>query len=126
MQGSIPDGSAIRLFPYQDTLGIAEGIETAISAYAIFGIPTWAAISAAMLVKWTPPHIVRKVYVFGDNDDSFTGQLAAYRLGWALKNNKPLDVVRVIIPDIRGADWNDVLRLHGSTEARLMYKDKLE
>ena len=126
MQGSIPDGSAIRLFPYQDTLGIAEGIETAISAYAIFGVPTWASISAAMLVKWTPPSVVKRVYIFGDNDDSFTGQLAAYRLGWALKNNKTLDVVRVMIPDIRGADWNDVLRLHGSTEARLMYKDKLE
>lgn len=126
MQGSIPDGSAIRLFAYQDTLGIAEGIETAISAYAIFGIPTWASISAAMLVKWTPPSVVKRVYIFGDNDDSFTGQLAAYRLGWALKNNKTLDVVRVMIPDIRGVDWNDVLRLYGSTEARLMYKDKLE
>ena len=126
MQGALPDGAAIRLFPYQESIGVAEGIETAISCFAIFGIPTWAAISSAMLVKWTPPSVVKRVYIFGDNDDSLTGQLAAYRLGWALKNNKTLDVVRVMIPDIRGADWNDVLRLHGSTEARLMYKDKLD
>ena len=126
MQGSLPEGAAIRLFPYQESIGVAEGIETAISCFAIFGIPTWAAISSAMLVKWTPPSVVKRVYIFGDNDDSLTGQLAAYRLGWALKNNKTLDVVRVMIPDIRGADWNDVLRLHGSTEARLMYKDKLD
>ena len=126
MQGSLPDGSAIRLFPYQDVIGITEGIETAISCFSIFGIPTWAAISAAMLVKWTPPAVVKRVYIFGDNDANFTGQLAAYRLGWKLRNNPSFDIVRVVIPEIRGADWNDILTMHGSVEAREMVKDKLE
>ena len=129
MQGSIPDGSAIRLFPYQESLGITEGIETAISCFAIFGIPTWAAISAAMLVKWTPPAVVKRVYIFGDNDANFVGHLSAYRLGWKLQNDpkfKHIEVVRVIVPDIRGADWNDILTLHGSETAREMTKGKLE
>jgi len=127
MQGSIPDGSAIRLFPYQDTLGIAEGIETAISVYAIFGIPTWASISAAMMVKWSPPAPVRKVYIFSDNDKGFAGQAAAYRLGYQLANsNAKYEIVKVVVPDITGADWNDVLTLHGSEAARALVTGKIE
>jgi len=127
MQGSIPDGSAIRLFPYQDTLGIAEGIETAISAYAIFGIPTWASISSSMMVKWLPPAPVRKVYIFSDNDKGFAGQAAAYRLGYQLAHsNAKYEIVKVVVPDITGADWNDVLTLLGSEKARELVKGKME
>ena len=39
-------GAAVRLFEPTDTLGLAEGIETAIAAHELFGVPTWAAISA--------------------------------------------------------------------------------
>ena len=127
MQGSIPEKSAIRLFPYQDTLGIAEGIETAISAYAIFGIPTWAAISAAMMAKWVPPEPVRKVYIFSDNDKGFAGQAAAYRLGYQLANSSAkYEIVEVVVPDVRGADWNDILTLYGSEKARELVKGKLD
>ena len=46
MLGSVADG-AVRLFPIgDDHLGIAEGIETALAAKAIFGVPVWAALSA--------------------------------------------------------------------------------
>jgi len=40
MLGSVADG-AVRLFPIGDDgeLGIAEGIETALAAHAIFAIP---------------------------------------------------------------------------------------
>jgi putative DNA primase/helicase len=124
MPGPIPDGSAIRLFTFTDTLGIAEGIETAISCFALFGIPTWAAVSAAMLVKWEPPETVQKVYIFGDNDQSFTGQLAAYRLGWRLRNNSKYEIVQVMIPDVTGADWNDILTIHGTQNAKELYKLK--
>lgn len=126
MAGTISDGSAIRLFPYTDTLGIAEGIETAISCFALFNIPTWAAVSAAMLVKWVPPSVIRKVYIFADNDKGFTGQLAAYRLGWTLQSKGQFDLVRVIVPDITGADWNDILTMFGSANAKDMVKGKLD
>jgi putative DNA primase/helicase len=32
---------AIRMFPVSSTLGIAEGIETALSCYQIYGVNTW-------------------------------------------------------------------------------------
>ena len=121
--GTLPPASAIRLLPYEESLGIAEGIETAISAWAIFGIPTWAAISANMLEKWEPPQIVKKVYVFGDNDHNFVGQLSAYRLAYRLRQNDKFDEVRVVIPNIRGADWNDLLSLHGTQDARKMVSE---
>jgi putative DNA primase/helicase len=116
--GSLPSGSAIRLEPYEESIGIAEGIETAISAWAAFNIPTWAAISANGLEKWEPPKAVKKVFIFGDNDHSFTGQLAAYRLAHRLRQNEKLEIVKVVIPNIVGADWCDVLMLLGTEKAR--------
>jgi putative DNA primase/helicase len=119
--GSMPEGSAIRLMPYETQIGVAEGIETAISAYAIFGIPTWAAVTAGGLEKWKPPEICTTVWVFGDNDKTYTGQLAAYRLAWKLAQLEQFEVVKVAIPEILGADWNDVLKLFGTQDAKKRY-----
>lgn len=116
--GPFPAGAAIRLEPYEESLGIAEGIETAISAWATFNIPTWAAISAGGLEKWEPPKAVKKVFIFGDNDHNFVGQLAAYRLAHRLRQNDKLEIVKVVIPNIVGADWCDVLMLLGTEKAR--------
>ena len=121
--GQIPSGSAIRLEPYEEAIGIAEGIETAISAWAIFGIPTWAAISANMLEKWEPPKAVKSVYIFGDNDHNFVGQLAAYRLAHRLRQLDRLDGVKVVIPNVTGADWNDILTLHGTQDAKRLVQE---
>ena len=88
MMGAMPSGAAVRLAPYTDVLGIAEGIETALSATALFGVPTWAALTAGLLQKWTPPKDVRTIYVFGDNDSQHTGQAAAYSLAHRLKAGK--------------------------------------
>lgn len=119
MAGSIPDGSAIRLQPYQNILGIAEGIETAFSASAIFDVPVWAAISAAIMVKWQPPEMVEKIIIFGDNDHNYVGQLSAYKLAYYLAKTYPDQYeLTVAIPNIRGADWNDVLQIHGLETAR--------
>ena len=48
---------SVRLAPIGEDghLGIAEGIETALSAQAIFGVPTWAALSADGLRRWRWP-----------------------------------------------------------------------
>ena len=56
MLGSVADG-AVRLFPIgvDGHLGIAEGIETALAAQAMFGIPVWAALSADGLARWQWP-----------------------------------------------------------------------
>lgn len=88
-------------------LGIAEGIETALSSAQLFRIPVWAGVSAYGLEQFVPPSDVRNVYVFADNDESQTGQDAAARLSERLIR---LGLnVRIHIPPVPG-DWNDVLQ----------------
>lgn len=109
MPGEIPDGSAIRLSTYHHTrLGIAEGIETALAAAARFDMPVWAAINATMLAKWEPPQDVNEVTIFADNDDSLTGQAAAFVLGRRLRLRRRI-AVRVEIPPAVGTDWADMM-----------------
>lgn len=105
MPGSIPPGSAVRLFAASQTLGICEGIETAFAASKRFGLPVWSAIDAGKLVKWQPPEGCKSVVVFGDNDRTFTGQAAAFTLANRLAV-KGFDV-SVQIPEQEGTDWAD-------------------
>ncbi len=109
MPGPLPNGSAIRLFSVSgDTLGIAEGLETALAAADRFGIPVWSAINATMLTKWVPPPEVCEVWVFGDNDAKFGGQAAAFSLAHKLTARFGLRV-QVHVPDETGHDWADGL-----------------
>ena len=108
MPCEIPDGACVQLSEYQGgPLGIAEGIETALSASHLFNIPVWAALNAAMLQKWTAPEGCKEVAVFGDNDATFTGQAAAYALARKIKLQGIEATVH--IPDQIGTDWNDEL-----------------
>ena len=107
MPGSLPDGACVQLCDYTGgALGIAEGIETAMSASALYEMPVWAAINSAMLAKWVPPEGCEEVAVFGDNDPKFGGQAAAYSLAHRL-GVKGIDV-SVHIPPTPGTDWNDI------------------
>jgi putative DNA primase/helicase len=108
MAGKLPEGASIKLHkPSPQGLGIAEGIGTALSASVLFNVPVWAAISAPLLKKWRPPMGVQKVIIFGDNDENFTGQEAAYSLARSLSGDVEVEVK---IPSIPGWDWNDVQR----------------
>ncbi|MGO4337828.1 toprim domain-containing protein [Labrys sp. KB_33_2] len=106
MQGTVPKGSAVRLAEYTDELGIAEGIETAFAATTLFGVPTWAALTAGFLSEWIPPAGLKRIVIFGDNDASFTGQAAAFALAKRLRNAGL--VVDVEIPKHIDTDWDDV------------------
>lgn len=106
MPGPLPDGACVMLSEYAGgPLGIAEGIETAMSASALFGIPVWAAISANMLAKWLPPEGCGEVAIFGDNDPGFAGQAAAYTLAQRL-SARNIEVT-VSIPRVVGSDFAD-------------------
>lgn len=104
MAGTIKTG-AIRLAPMAECLGLAEGIETALRASVLFDMPVWAAISAGGMRDWEAPEGLRHLIVFGDNDENFTGQTAAYSLAnrLSLKGIK----TEVRIPAKTGADWAD-------------------
>lgn len=103
--GSMPAGSAVRLSAHSGTLGIAEGIETALCAAKRFGVPVWSATCLNVLEKWTPPEGVKKVWIFGDNDTHGGGQIAAWRLYERLLKSGIEALVR--IPDLPGTDWAD-------------------
>jgi len=108
--GPIPVGGAVRLAPSAETMGIAEGIETALAASIIHGIPVWAACDAGGLMKWQPPETARAVIVFADNDEHFRGQAAAFALANRLKSNTRLGLtVEVRIPELVNTDWCDML-----------------
>ena len=106
MQGLPLAGAAIRLTPISRTLGIAEGIETAIAAAELFEVPVWSCISTAGIESFEPPEGVEHVVIFADHDQNFAGQAAAYRAAHrlALKGCE----VEVCIPPTAG-DWLDEL-----------------
>lgn len=117
MPGSLPDGASVMLSDWTESgpLGIAEGIETAMAASAIFDIPVWAAINSRMLEKWLPPAGCEEVVIFGDNDAKFGGQAAAYTLAHRVAV-KGLPV-SVQIPPLPDDDWADVwARKHESKQ----------
>lgn len=109
MEGETPAGSAVRLNPpVNGRLGVAEGIETALSAAKLFDVPCWATIHSAGLERFTPPDGVTELMIFGDNDQKYGGQASAYRLAHRMACIEMH--VTISIPDSPGEDWNDVLR----------------
>lgn len=116
--GRLPDGGAVRLtrpdpvLAHSQALGIAEGVETALAATALYGIPCWAALNAGRLKVWEPPEHVTEVVIFGDNDIKHDGQASAYALAQRLSTRQKRPITtQVMIPADIGTDWNDVLQL---------------
>lgn len=101
-------GGAVRIGPKPDTeLGFAEGIETAMAAYVMTGLPVWAALGCSNLEKMLRlPASIKRVVVFADNDAQFAGQKAAYALAHALSLRQVQ--VQVRVPEQTGTDWLDV------------------
>jgi putative DNA primase/helicase len=106
MPGKEISGGAIRLAPASRRLGIAEGIETALAASELFGLPVWSCISAHGIESFVPPEGVDMVVIFADNDATFTGHRAAYAAAFRLKQQGI--AVEVRIPE-RVGDWLDDL-----------------
>jgi putative DNA primase/helicase len=108
-------GAAIRLFAPDDNglgdggkrLAVAEGIETAIAAHMMSGLPVWACVSAFGLEHVVLPPDVTDLWVFADKDRSNTGRAAGMSL---LRRAMAAGVrVRFLDPDEWDTDWCDVL-----------------
>ncbi len=98
-------GCAVRLMPATDVLGIAEGIETALSAAALDSGPVWAALNTSLLARFEPPSSVTQLRIYSDRDEP--GLTAVCRLMERLQGRLPLEV-RIPAPPAK--DWNDVLK----------------
>ena len=100
-------GSAIRLTQVEEIIGIAEGIENAMSVMITHNQSCWSVLNANCMESFVPPEGVKKVIIYGDNDANYTGQKSAYTLANKLMlKNIDTDVV---IPTVAGEDFNDIL-----------------
>ncbi|HED4145174.1 DUF7146 domain-containing protein [Raoultella planticola] len=99
---------AIRLFPVASTLGIAEGIETALSCHQITKCHTWATMNTAFMKKFRVPAGVKNLIIFADADSNAAGLAAAHVCAEAnLKAKNDLETVSVRWP--KQGDFNDLL-----------------
>jgi putative DNA primase/helicase len=98
-------GGSVRLGPVSATLGLAEGIETGLSAMQLFDIPVWCSLGSrhhqVML-----PESVRRVVVFSDNGQA--GQRAAMAAVNVFTNQGRWVTLR--FPSDEYGDWNDFLQ----------------
>jgi len=100
------EGCAVRLLPVTgNILGIAEGIETALSAAVLDDVPVWAALTTSLLSKFEPPPGVLRLRVYADRDEA--GLMAALKLFERLQGRVALEIR---IPSAPAKDWNDVLQ----------------
>ena len=99
------EGCAVRLTPIAgDVMGAAEGLETALSAAAIDGIPVWAALNTSLLSRFEPPPGVTTLRLYADRDEA--GLTAALKLFERLQSRVR---VEIRIPTAPAKDWNDAL-----------------
>lgn len=101
-------GAAVRLGAAGDTLGLAEGVETALSVAQLYGVTCWATCGAQRFASIALPSTVRHVVVFADDDEKGTSVEAAQRAAATLKAEGLGVTIR--IPPQGFKDYNDVLR----------------
>ncbi|CAK0742235.1 DNA primase [Azospirillaceae bacterium] len=95
---------AVRLAPAGETLGLAEGIETALSAQELYRLPVWAMLGSN-LSRADLPEPVRTVVLFADRGQA--GEQAAARARETFLKQRCK--VSVCFPEI-GKDFNDELK----------------
>jgi hypothetical protein len=102
--GLMGDG-AVRLAPARRILGIAEGIESGLSAMQYWSLPVWVSCGAWRMDRLWVPDIVEKIIIFGDNGEA--GHEAAHKAALAYHaRGLQCDIE---FPPEEFADWNDVL-----------------
>ena len=101
---------AIKLAAASSVLGIAEGIETALSAAQLYKLPVWATMNSGFLEKFIAPTGVKKLYIFADNDSNGTGLAAAFVCGKKnILNSNDVESVVIRWPE-KLNDFNDLIQ----------------
>jgi putative DNA primase/helicase len=106
--GHRKQGGVIRLWPDEGMttgLGIAEGIETALSlAHAM--APVWACIDAGNLAAFPVLDGIEALTIAADNDEAGIAAARACARRWAHAGRE----VRIVIPNANKSDLNDMAR----------------
>jgi putative DNA primase/helicase len=113
---------AIRLFEPTDTLGVAEGIETALSATQLSKIPCWSLMNTAIMKAFKAPNAVKTLIIFADNDRHGAGMAAA--MTCANKNilaNNDVETVFVRWNEDHGVDFNDMVKMNNKKYLELKF-----
>jgi len=97
---------AVRLCPSSEQmLGWAEGIENAIAATQLTGIPCWATLGTERFARVALPPSVKHLVLFLDNDP---GGRRAESLARKAYRGAAVEI-EACYPEVPGSDWNDVL-----------------
>lgn len=98
-------GAAVMLAPVAPVMGIAEGIETAMSAAKLFGIPVWAALSSASLANLPLMAGLDGLVIMADHDRAGldAAKFCAARYAAASIDSE------IRYPRQPNTDWNDYL-----------------
>jgi hypothetical protein len=112
-------GGAVRLAEVgeQNVVGVAEGIETALSVMAACpDLPVWAALSDSGVKHVVLPPDIQSVVILADQDVSGAGLRAAETLAERLVAQER--GVHIAVPSRMGEDFNDLLLREGPSGVR--------
>ena len=101
-----PGRGAVLLAAATEVLGLAEGVESALSAMILLGLPVWATLGSERFPHVALPTSVTRLILLPDND-------RAGRIGAAKASEVhvlPGRTIETIWPPAGFNDWNDVLR----------------
>ena len=115
MLGDMENG-AVRLAEMGEDgrLGVAEGIETALAASALYGLPVWAATAAPFMagtdrtgqwIGFVPPPGCKALYIFAD-----AGEAGMKVAKWLLEVATEHGLPAVIVEPVGGDDFNHDLQ----------------
>lgn len=113
-------GCAIKLWHPGKTLGLAEGLETAMAARAIARIPVWSTVSASLLESVELPKVVKHVVIWADKDrfkrpkdglhpGEYSAMVAAKRFEEEGRTVEILLPELELLPEDKSIDWLDVM-----------------
>jgi DNA primase len=96
---------AVRLAKAGPILGLAEGIESGLSAQQLFDVPCWTALGSRLDRVWLPD-VARHVVIYADNGTA--GLEAAHKAVEAFTSLQRRVTLR--LPPEAYGDWNDALQ----------------
>lgn len=110
-----PGQGAVELFAATEILGLAEGIETAMSAARLLKIPVWAVLGNERFPQVAIPNSVARLVLLPDNDHA--GRRGAGLAETAMTREGRR--IETLLPWNGLNDWNDVLRADHGNSSRM-------